>query len=69
MGLSQERQAGAEEITPEMMGEFRELFVDWMDQGNRDSLEVGGAGDLQELAPRVLQWSVSVLRSFGRSPG
>ena len=44
------------------MEEFEDLFLQWLDEAsNRESLEIGGLGELATLAPRVANWAEGVL--------
>jgi hypothetical protein len=54
MNESVERQAGAA-LTPEAYREFEDLVLGWQDQ-NQETLELGGTGDIWQLASSVAEW-------------
>ncbi|CAB4176217.1 hypothetical protein UFOVP1672_78 [uncultured Caudovirales phage] len=64
-GVEESGQAGV--LTASQLGEFADLFLEWLDRHpNRDCLEAGGLGDLPSLAPKVLAWAASVAPPGGR---
>ena len=52
------RQANDEiEITPEAFEAFEDVFEEWKQNGrNVEILELGGSGDLKDLAQRCWAW-------------
>lgn len=54
MSEAVERQAGAIP-SPEAYQEFEDLVLDWMDQ-NQETLELGGSGNIRQLASSVAEW-------------
>ena len=60
MAPNQGGQASA--LTPRDLEEFEDLFIRWKDRfPNSDLLEGGGIGDLEDLAPAILEWAQGVL--------
>ena len=54
MSESVERQAGAI-LSPEAYREFEDLVLGWEDR-NQETLELGGTGDIGQLASSVAEW-------------
>ena len=49
-------------ITHRAFREFEDMFIDWLDR-NQDQLELGGTGNLKELATLCAGWRDSTART------
>lgn len=51
------RQAGdSPNLSPQGLSDFEDLFLAWLPR-NREELEAGGAGDLEDLAIKSFHWA------------